>query len=504
MLFARESIVKNVCFNRTPSQTSRILDCETTGRIAAFLRDPVMEPPISENLPQLSDYEIYEHLGTGATGSVYMAIPKSQPETVVAVKIFKIEQGTKSLPSRVLRELDLLTALRLPCVPSICDYGVDQGRFYIATEVVRGMNVDRYCESHNLSREQRVALLAEVASSVQQLHEFGVIHRDIKPSNVMITHDGKPILIDLGIATMTEIDRRETLTAEGLPIGSPGFMAPEQARGERSATTIRSDIYALGAVGCYLLTGQTPHDTGAPLHEMIRRVAEDQPRHPKQLDASIPKALAAILAKATARESSDRFESAAAFASHLQMWLRGEPIAISAPSLFRRFRYRCRRNPLAAASITMAIIAIVAAVYFGNVALAEARLASERSELAEARKVFGEEKEAFALRARGDLERVRSIVAKFVEEARKRSKGSEFGEALALIYGIDHLLAETDFGDPSLVHEHGNLRVTTLVDAIAAVYRTSEHGGEEALRAIRDTLLDLERGHANAKIYDAH
>jgi hypothetical protein len=164
--------VKNVCFNRSPAQTSRILDSETTGRIAALLRDPVMETPISENLPQLSDYEIYEHLGTGATGSVYMAIPKSQPETVVAVKIFKIEQGAKSLPSRILRELDLLTALRLPCVPSISDYGVDQGRFYIATEVVRGMNVDRYCESHNLSREQRVALLAEVASSVQQLHEF--------------------------------------------------------------------------------------------------------------------------------------------------------------------------------------------------------------------------------------------------------------------------------------------------------------------------------------------
>src|SRR5204863_9833043 len=138
-----------------------------------------------------------------------------------------------------------------------------------------------------------VALLAKVADAVQTLHEHGVIHRDLKPANILIDRRGEPVLVDLGLAR-TENDLSVTLTGDG-PLGTIAFMSPEQARGEQTKISTRSDVYSLGATAYLLLTGQTPHNLAVPLHEAIRRITTESGRPPHRLDSSLPKPLAAIL-----------------------------------------------------------------------------------------------------------------------------------------------------------------------------------------------------------------
>lgn len=487
-------------YHNGPHEQKSPLSWESAKRVASFLREGATIEA-ADDLPQMQQYELLRLLGCGAASSVYLALPAGIGDRrAVAVKLFNYGLGNGPSTARALRELELLAALQHPSVPCIHDYGTDCGRFFIATGVVDGDNLDIYCEANALDRDDRVTLVIKIAQAVQQLHEVGVIHRDLKPSNVMISKAGEPVLIDFGIASLLDQDQSESITSHGLPIGSPGFMAPEQARGELTAISIRSDVYAIGAIACVLLTGHTPHDTTVPLHEAIRRIGGEPPRHPAQLDPTIPKPLAAIIAKSTACDPKDRFASAAELADYLEKWLRHEPIAIARPSIAQRLAYRVRRNPLLSLISTAAVLAIMAAVYFGTAAAAESRLAdehaalaSEQAELAEARLAFAKEQQAFRQQASGHLNRLRGIVARFVTDARAHGDNSQYGQALGLILAIDNLLDDKAFIEPGIREEHRALRVGIVINALREVYRTSEFGGDDVIEKIEQALHELER-----------
>lgn len=218
------------------------------------------------------------------------------------------------------------------------------------------------------------------------LHERGVIHRDLKPSNILIDGHGQPFIIDLGLAAVLAegLDPTHTLTTEGTPIGTPAFMAPEQARGERVGggptserdvatsrhlrteggsadrigVTTRADVYGLGATAYVVLTGQTPHDMNASLHEAVRRVAQDPPRDPRGLDASLPRALGAVLSKACAADAGNRYATAAEFAEDLRRWLRGEPVTAGS-GLRARLVRAVRSRPIAMTSLAAGVAGVM-------------------------------------------------------------------------------------------------------------------------------------------------
>ncbi|MCH8153073.1 MAG: serine/threonine protein kinase [Planctomycetes bacterium] len=266
---------------------------------------------------------------------------------------------------RAWRELHLLSQLRLTCLPHVHDYDEHEGRLYIVTDYVDGLSLAEYCHEHKLDREARVKLLAAVADCVQTLHEHGVIHRDVKPANIIINPHGQPIIIDLGIAALLTDDVMDTLTAEGAPIGSPAFMAPEQARGDRNTISTRSDVYSLGATAYYILTGEPPHDMTATIHEAVRRVAQDEPRDPRELDRTLPKPLAAVLWKAVSPKPADRYASASAFAADLRRWLNREPVEAGGLTLAHRIGRLIAHHPItttATACLTIALL-VFAATY---------------------------------------------------------------------------------------------------------------------------------------------
>ncbi len=300
-------------------------------------------------LPPIEGYMLERELGRGGGGVTYLA-HKAGSGAKVALKLLHLPLSEGRASQRAWRELDVLQQIRSPSVPRLLDYGLASQSLYIATEYVEGTPLDRRFESPAPrdadDLRTRVRMLERLARAAHSLHERGVIHRDLKPSNVIVGKGDEPFIIDLGIATLVTPDPMATLTVEGAPVGTPAFMAPEQARGERDSISTRTDVYALGAIGSWLCTGATPHDlAGATLHEAIRRVGSEEPRQPRSVSPELPRLLAAVLAKACAPKPGERYMSAAELAADLGRWLRREPVLATSPGVWRRIARRVERHP---------------------------------------------------------------------------------------------------------------------------------------------------------------
>lgn len=306
--------------------------------------------------PIIPGYRIVAAIGEGGGGSVYRAF-RDGSDRPVAIKIIRDVAGEAGL-QRARRELEMLESLHLPCVPRILDYGVHQGRLYIAEDFVDGQRLDDHAAGLPAAdTKARVRLLVAVAHAVQSLHERGVIHRDLKPANILVTPTGDVVIVDFGLAFNADAPIA-TLSQTDAPIGTPAFMAPEQARGERDKISTRTDVYGLGATAFLLLTGHTPHDTNTTLHTAISRVAHEPPREPRTLLANLPKPLAAILGKACARDPAHRYASAADLAKDLERWLRGEAVEASTPGVWQRATRWAGRRPKTAAAIGAVVVSL--------------------------------------------------------------------------------------------------------------------------------------------------
>lgn len=286
--------------------------------------------------PTIPGYEVERLIGEGAAGRVWLG-RRAGSDRPAAIKILRDRLDGGNGGKRAWRELALLEDLRLPSIPRLIDYGTLDDRMYIVTEYVRGVRIDEHTDRAGLDTRSRVGLLVRLSRAVGALHDRGVIHRDLKPSNVLVTEAGEPMIIDLGIAAARTDEKMETLTAEGAALGTPAYMAPEQARGERQGVGTRSDIYALGAIAYLLLTGRTPHDIDdLTLLESIRVVGQAPPRRPREIEPGLPRALDAVLLKACDADSSRRYASAGEFADDLERWLRAEPVLAGTQTPWQR------------------------------------------------------------------------------------------------------------------------------------------------------------------------
>jgi serine/threonine protein kinase len=337
-----------------PDDDDRLTDSHAAQRVFAAVGLTQTESAAGS---EIAGYVLDEPLGKGGGGTVYKAW-RPGAERPVALKLMSRGLGAGDIAQRAWRELGLLSQLRLPCVPQLIDYGEHNGHLFVVTEFVEGPNLAVFCDEQNLDRRERVKLLVDVARAVQMLHEHGILHRDIKPGNVLVNPHGQPMIVDLGIASLLADDVMQTITQEGLPIGTPAFMAPEQARGERSRISTRTDVFGLGATAWLLLVGATPFDVNATIHEAIRRIAHDDPRAPRSLDASLPRQLAAVLEKATARRVEDRYATAGAFVDDLERWLQREPVEAHPPTPWAKSMRWLAKHPIFTTISVCVLIAI--------------------------------------------------------------------------------------------------------------------------------------------------
>src|SRR6185312_15460197 len=202
-----------------------------------------------------------------------------------------------------------------------------------------------------------VELIAKLARAVHYAHEHGILHRDIKPGNILLDAKGEPHLTDFGLARWVETESTVTRTMEVL--GTPSYMAPEQAVGNNAGVTSATDIYGLGAVLYQLLTGHPPF-VGGTTFETVRLVLDTEPRQPRLLNPKIDRDLSPVCLKCLEKDPKRRYSSALALAEDLGRWLKHEPIQARRTGVFTRGRKWVRRNP-ASALLAASLIALAAA-----------------------------------------------------------------------------------------------------------------------------------------------
>jgi WD40 repeat protein len=279
---------------------------------------------------------------------------------VVALKM--ILAGQLASPQDVQRfqvEAKAAAELDHPHIVPIYEVGHDQGRHFFSMKLIE--NGTLASELARIRRDTRsaVRLLASVSRAVHYAHQRGILHRDLKPANILLDAAGQPHVTDFGLAK--RLSGAATVTQSGTVVGTPGYIAPEQARGERGSSTA-ADVYSLGAILYAVLTGRPPFQAATPLDTLLE-VLEREPPTPHSVNPSVNRDLETVCLKCLEREPARRYESAAALADDLERWLKGEPISARAVSTPERLWRWCRRNPSAVAiGAILAAVAVAASV----------------------------------------------------------------------------------------------------------------------------------------------
>src|SRR5205807_894047 len=202
-----------------------------------------------------------------------------------------------------------------PCIVPIYEVGERDGSCYFSMKFIEGGQLDEVIRRTPMSIRQAAELIAKVARTVHYAHEHGILHRDIKPGNILLDAKGEPHLTDFGLARLLESESTITRTLEVM--GTPSYMAPEQASGETSELTSATDVYGLGAVLYQLLTGHPPF-AGGTTYETIKLVLETEPRQPRLLNPKIDRDLSTICLKCLEKDPTRRYASALAMAEDLE------------------------------------------------------------------------------------------------------------------------------------------------------------------------------------------
>jgi TolB-like protein/predicted Ser/Thr protein kinase/Flp pilus assembly protein TadD len=307
---------------------------------------------------ELGDYELLKEIGRGGQGVVFRARQKSLNRTV-ALKVISLGQwASKAHLKRFRREAEAAASLDHPGIVPIYDVGERDGSCYFSMKFVEGGQLDEVVRRTPMPIRRAVELIAKVARTVHYAHEHGILHRDIKPGNVLLDAKGEPHLTDFGLARLVESESSVTQTLDVL--GTPSYMAPEQAVGNNAAVSNTTDVYGLGAVLYQLLTGHPPF-AGGTTYETIKLLEDTEPRPPRLWNPKIDRDLSTICLKCLEKDPKRRYASALALAEDLERWLKHEPIRARRTGVFARGKKWVQRNPTSAL-LAASLVALIAAV----------------------------------------------------------------------------------------------------------------------------------------------
>ncbi len=269
-------------------------------------------PDISTSLSDR--YVIQRELGSGGMAVVYLALDKKL-EREVALKVLRPELGAVLGAERFLAEIKISAKLDHPHILTLIDSGNADGTLYYVLPYVRGESLrDKLNRERQLGLDEALTITKQVASALDYAHRQGLVHRDIKPENILI-QEGEAMLADFGIALAVKEAGGNRLTQTGLSLGTPQYMSPEQATGDRGVDA-RSDVYSLASVLYEMLAGEPPV-TGANAQSMIAKLMTERPTHLRVLRDTVPESVDAVVAKALAKTPADRYASAGEFARAL-------------------------------------------------------------------------------------------------------------------------------------------------------------------------------------------
>src|SRR5262245_46340398 len=333
---------------------------------------PLMDEPVAgvENsgsgdvLKDFGDYELLEEIGRGGQGVVYRARQKGLNRTI-ALKVIGLGQwATQAHLKRFRREAEAAANMDHPCIVPIYDVGEREGSCYFSMKFIDGGQLDEVTKRTPISIRNAAELIAKLARTVHYAHEHGILHRDIKPGNILLDAKGEPHLTDFGLARLLETksparrasdsDAGGTVTHTMDVLGTPSYMAPEQASGHNEQLTSGTDVYGLGAVFYQLLTGHPPF-AGRTTYETIQLLLDTEPRQLRLWNPKIDRELSTICLKCLEKDPERRYTSALALAEDLEHWLKHEPIHAKPSGFFTHSRKWVQRNPTTTVLVTLLV-----------------------------------------------------------------------------------------------------------------------------------------------------
>lgn len=353
-------------------------------------------------LPEIEDCELEAEIGAGGMGTVYRARQLRPVERQVAVKLIRSGLDSARVIQRFALEQQALARLSHPNVAQVLGSGLtrDRGLPYYLMEYIDGEPISRHCRRQGLSLRARLALFVQVCAGVQHAHHRGLIHRDLKPGNILVAEvegQARAKVIDFGVARSLELaeEAREFSTEAGAVLGTPEYMAPEQATMNPDELDLRADVYALGVVLFELLCDSLPFGSdelrGLPVPEWIRIIAERPPRRPSaQAAASLPERdrnrlrgeLDWIVLRCLEKDRERRYGSVGELVADLDRYQRLEPVLAGPPSRVYRVRRWLRRNRVLALGVAVLLVSAVlgGGTFMGEVARAQSQqhLAAQR------------------------------------------------------------------------------------------------------------------------------
>lgn len=366
-------------------QTGEFLETPALA-LAATPHEPEPEPP--ERV--IGAYRTIRVLGAGGMATVYEAM-QEQPRRRVALKVMRRALAGSSAVRRFEFETEVLAKLQHPGIAQIYEAGAADEEHgvstpYFALEFVPDAStITDYAEARRLGLHERLAMFADVCDAVHHGHQHGVIHRDLKPGNILVGPDGRPKVIDFGVARSSDPARAliTQQTSVGQLIGTLHYMSPEQCR-PGADVDIRTDVYSLGVVLYQLVCGRLPHELATlPIPAALRVVIEDDPRRPSVWCPAAHGDVEAIVLKALEKSPERRYQSAAALGADLRRFLRHQTIEARPPTVLRQCRLFARRNRALVAAGVMAMLATTAAAIVSTVSAVHAQREAERRREAE-------------------------------------------------------------------------------------------------------------------------
>jgi serine/threonine-protein kinase len=307
-------------------------------------------------LPSFGDYELMAVIGRGGMGAVFEARQRSLNRRV-ALKMIRADPAAFPAEGRRFRnEAEMAAGLDQTNIVPVYEVAEHAGQLYFSMKRIEGGSLAEHLDRFAADPKLAARLVAQVARAVHHAHQRGILHRDLKPSNILLDAAGQPHVTDFGLAKRVEID--SSLTQSGALVGTPSYMAPEQASGKKGAITTATDVYGLGAVLYALLTGRPPFRSETVL-DTLEQVKNREPEPPSKTNRRVDRDLETICLKCLDKEPGRRYASAETLAEDLERWLAGKPIQARPISRAARVWRWCRRNPMRAGAGALLVAALV-------------------------------------------------------------------------------------------------------------------------------------------------